>query len=299
MIDIMNEEVIVYDFKKPQRYSTGNMRFLSVIAEEFCKSINLFVAYELKRPNIVCKLEKIEQTNYEEFINIISDDSVIIEHAIQPLVQGLIYQLDKSVALSFIDLILGGDGVFGDCKRELTEVDRELMSYIGSKFLSKMHVFEGCDRSEVSNIHTNIGSSKKYPISESVVISHMKMMDGNKEVGRMSFCNPYSCMEPVLEQLEPKRLFRSKNNEYDFEFTNAIYNKICGTSAEMVAILGRTKISVEELLELKLGDIITLDTKINGDIDMNVGGSKSFKCKPGLIKNKKGVIITDCIKKEV
>ncbi|EPZ56444.1 hypothetical protein H477_2690 [[Clostridium] sordellii ATCC 9714] len=39
----MKQKVTVYDFKKPQRYSTGNMRFLSVIAEEFCKSINLFL----------------------------------------------------------------------------------------------------------------------------------------------------------------------------------------------------------------------------------------------------------------
>ena len=39
----MNQEITVYDFKKPQRYSTANMRFLSVIAEEICKSINLFI----------------------------------------------------------------------------------------------------------------------------------------------------------------------------------------------------------------------------------------------------------------
>lgn len=295
----MSEEIVVYDFKKPQRYSTGNMRFLSIIEEEFCKNINLFVAYELKRPNIVCKLEKIEQTNYEEFMNMISNDSVIIEHSIQPLVQGLIYQIDKSVALTFVDLILGGDGVFSDYNRELTEVDRELISYIGSKFLTKMHIFEGCEHREVSNIYTNVGSSKKYPVSESVLISHMRMMDGNKEVGKMTFCNPYSCMEPVLDQLEPKRLFKSKNIEYDFEFTNAIYNKICGTSAEMIAVLGKTEISVEELLDLKLGDVITLDTKIDGNIDLHVGGAKSFKCKPGLIKNKRGVIIIDSAKKEV
>lgn len=295
----MKKEVIVYDFKKPQRYSTDNMRFISVISEEFCKNINIFVNYELKKPNIVCKLEKIEQTNYEEFMNMISNDSVIIENAIQPLVQGLIYQLDKSVSLSLIDLMLGGDGIFEDYKRELTEVDRELISYIASDFLTKMHIFEGCEYREVSNVYTNIGSSKKYPVSESVLISHMKMMNGNKEVGKMSFCNPYSCMEPVLEQLEPKRLFKSKNNEYDFEFTSEMYNKICGTNTDIVARLGRTKISVEELLQLKLGDVIPLDTEINGDIDLHVGGSRSFKCKPGIIKNKKGVVITNSIEKEV
>ena len=296
----MGREVAAYDFKKPQRYSTDNMRFLSVISEEFCKNINMFIAYELKTPNIVCKLEKIEQTNYEEFMNMISNDSVIIEHAIQPLVKGLIYQLDKSIALTIIDLMLGGDGVFDDYKRELTEIDRELISHMGSNFLSKTHIFEGCERTEVTNVYSNAGSSQKYPISESVIISHMKMMNGNKEIGKMSFCNPFSCMEPVLEQLEPKRLFISRNKEYDFEFTSAIYNKVQGINTELIANLGSTKISVEELLKLELGDIITLDTKIDGDMDLYVGRSKSFKCKPGIIKskNKKGVVVTDSVKKE-
>ena len=48
----MDENVRVYDFKKPQRYSSDNMRFLSVVSEEFCKNVNLFLAYELKKQKI-------------------------------------------------------------------------------------------------------------------------------------------------------------------------------------------------------------------------------------------------------
>ena len=106
----MDENVRVYDFKKPQRYSSDNMRFLSVVSEEFCKNVNLFLAYELKKQKIHCKIEKVEQTNYDEFINIIDKDSVIVEHAIQPLVQDLIYQIDKNIALTLIDVVLGGSG---------------------------------------------------------------------------------------------------------------------------------------------------------------------------------------------
>ncbi|MGL6107889.1 flagellar motor switch protein FliM [Romboutsia sp.] len=294
----MNEEVMIYDFKKPQRYSADNMRFLSVTSEEFCKSINSFTAYELKKTKLTCKLEKIEQTNYEEFMNTIASDSVIIEHAIQPLVKGLLYQLDKSIALLLIDLTLGGDGILEDYKRELTEIDKELISYITSNLLNKMHMFEGCESREVTNVHSTGAVSKKYPVSESVIISHMKMMDGDREVGKMSFCNPYSSMELVLEQLETKRLFINKNHEYDFEFISAIYNRIHSVSTEIVARLGEASISVDELLDLKVDDVITLDTKIKGEIDLHVGGSRSFKCKPGIIKNKKGVIITDSVKKE-
>ena len=282
----MDENVRVYDFKKPQRYSSDNMRFLSVVSEEFCKNVNLFLAYELKKQKIHCKIEKVEQTNYDEFINLIDKDSVIAEHAIQPLVQDLIYQIDKTIALTLIDVVLGGDGLLENYDRNLTEIDKQLL-------------FQSCTHREVLRVHINAGASKKYPISESVLIAHMKVMYEDKEIGKMRFCEPYSCMEPILDLLETKKLFRNKNQEYDFEFTNAIYNNVCGAKVDLIARLGKSTIKVNELLDLKVGDIITLDTKVDGDIELDVSEARSFKCRPGLIKNKNGVVITDSVKKGV
>ena len=63
----------------------------------------------------------------------------------------------------------------------------------------------------------------------------MKVMYEDKEIGKMRFCEPYSCMEPILDLLETKKLFRNKNQEYDFEFTNAIYNNVCGAKVDLIA----------------------------------------------------------------
>ena len=295
----MDENVRVYDFKKPQRYSSDNMRFLSVVSEEFCKNVNLFLAYELKKQKIHCKIEKVEQTNYDEFINLIDKDSVIAEHAIQPLVQDLIYQIDKTIALTLIDVVLGGDGLLENYDRNLTEIDKQLLFKSVNDFLKRMYVVESCTHREVLRVHINAGASKKYPISESVLIAHMKVMYEDKEIGKMRFCEPYSCMEPILDLLETKKLFRNKNQEYDFEFTNAIYNNVCGAKVDLIARLGKSTIKVNELLDLKVGDIITLDTKVDGDIELDVSEARSFKCRPGLIKNKNGVVITDSVKKGV
>ena len=295
----MDENVRVYDFKKPQRYSSDNMRFLSVVSEEFCKNVNLFLAYELKKQKIHCKIEKVEQTNYDEFINIIDKDSIIVEHAIQPLVQDLIYQIDKTIALTLIDVVLGGDGLLENYDRSLTEIDKQLLFQSINDFLKRMYVVERCTHREVLRVHINAGASKKYPISESVLIAHMKVMYEDKEIGKMRFCEPYSCMEPILDFLETKKLFRNKNQEYDFEFTNAIYNNVCGAKVDLIARLGKSTIKVNELLDLKIGDVITLDTKVNGDIELDVSEARSFKCRPGLIKNKNGVLITDSVKKGV
>ena len=70
-------------------------------------------------------------------------------------------------------------------------------------------------------------------------------------------------------------------------------------SPNIIVISFRVTIKVNELLDLKVGDVITLDTQANGEIELDVSEARSFKCKPGLIKNKNGVLITDSIKKGV
>lgn len=293
----MDENVRVYDFKKPQRYSSDNMRFLSVVSEEFCKNVNLLLAYELKKQKIHCKVEKVEQTNYDEFVNLIDKDCIIAEHAIQPLVHDLIFQMDKKIALTVIDVVLGGEGILENYDRNLTEIDKQLLFQTINDFLQRMYVVESCTHREVSKVHINSRESKKYPISESVLIAHMKVMYGDKEIGKMRFCEPYSCMQPILGFLETKKLFRNKNQENDSEFTNAIYNNVCGAKADLIVTLGKSTIKVSDFLDLKIGDVIALDTKANGEIEIDVSEAKAFKCRPGLIKNKYGVVITDGVRK--
>lgn len=291
-------EVKVYDFKKPQRFSTDNLRFVSVITEEYCKILTSFMAYELKRPKFNCKLDKVEQTNYDEFVSMIDEDAVIVEYDMKPLVKNVIYQIDKEIALILIDLISGGDGIITNFSREITEIDKALINYTANQFLSNLHVIETCTSNEVANVNKNIAASRKYPISESVIVAHMSIHEDDKELGKTCFCMPYTCMEPVLSQMETKKLFRDKDIEYDSEFTNAIYKNVCGTTSEVSVQLGETGINVKDLLNLSVDDIITLDNDINDEIPIFVERFKSFMGKPGLIKDKRAVIITDIIRKE-
>ncbi|MCQ4698245.1 FliM/FliN family flagellar motor switch protein [Paeniclostridium sordellii] len=294
---IIEKQIRNYDFKNPQRYSTDNMRFLSVISEDFCKYMNLHINFELKRKNITCKLEKVEQTNFQEFMDITNSGSIIVEHDIFPLVKGLIYQVDKSVVLTLIDLMLGGDGTFEDANRELTEIDKHLMLHAATTYITRLYIVDGCTKRKVSSIHTNMESSRKYSVSESVLIAHMTMYDGKKEIGKMRFCNPYCCMEPILGQLETKKLLKSTHIEGQYEFSQAIYKNICNVKAELLATLGKTKISVKDLINLNVGDVLKLETKTNEHSLLSVNGSNVYKCRTGLIENKRGLVIEDMVEK--
>ena len=50
--------------------------------------------------------------------------------------------------------------------------------------------------------------------------------------------------------------------------------------------LGTASISIDEVLDLKKGDIIKLDQQINEKLIVSVNGRKKFDASPGIIENR-------------
>jgi flagellar motor switch protein FliM len=51
-------------------------------------------------------------------------------------------------------------------------------------------------------------------------------------------------------------------------------------------------------LELQIGDVLQLDTNVNGDMEVLVGEISKFLAKPGVRRNKVALKITEIIKEE-
>ncbi|MFN9303275.1 MAG: FliM/FliN family flagellar motor switch protein, partial [Candidatus Kapaibacterium sp.] len=58
------------------------------------------------------------------------------------------------------------------------------------------------------------------------------------------------------------------------------------------ALLGKASIGVGELLELKVGDILKLNTRINQEIEVIIAGRRKLAARPGAVDGKKSVKIT-------
>ena len=64
----------------------------------------------------------------------------------------------------------------------------------------------------------------------------------------------------------------------------------------VVAEIGEVPITVSEVLDLRVGDVVKLpDTKIDSDMVLKLGGRRKYKCRPGLIGNRVSVQIGDSI----
>lgn len=295
-------DIKVYDFKKVEKFSTENIRFLSLMSEEFCKTSNLQISYELKNKNLKLSMNETHQSNFGEFIETINYNCVIVEYKMNPLVENLVLSIDKYVALAMIDLILGGDGNVTDIDRELTDIDVDLLRYLIEKLLTRIQMPQGCEEVELTRVYTNMAQYQKFNSKEAVFNSSINIsLDGNR-IGLMNLCIPYSSMELVLENLLYKKIEKQDlqdENVEDSIYDNSMFKQIENIDIDVSATLGSTKINIIDLLKLEKGDILLLDQKINEDITINIGGSKAYSGKVGLIGIKKAIEITNTLSKEI
>ena len=62
-------------------------------------------------------------------------------------------------------------------------------------------------------------------------------------------------------------------------------------------IVGKTNITVDEFINIQVGDVIPLDSYVNSDFKVQVGELTKFYAKPGVNKGKNAIQITSIIRK--
>ena len=64
------------------------------------------------------------------------------------------------------------------------------------------------------------------------------------------------------------------------------------------AVLGTSKISVSDFVNLQVGDVIKIDKKVDQELEVYVGNIKKFTALPGFFVNKYAVRVTNVIREE-
>lgn len=295
------EDIKLYDFKKNERFSLENIRQLSLMCEEFCKTSNMQISYETKSEGFKLVVNKSLQTTYGELIESLEGNNVVIEYNILPLVKNLTLFIDKTSVLSIVDLLLGGNGKIENLDREPTNIDLELLRYLFENLLKRIYISYQYETVEVSKVYSNKAQYQKLNNKDMIFTSLINVSLENKVIGGLRFCIPYESIKEVINDFGNDKIKQDENLEEDKIkdiSSNEIFEFIQDVEVDVFAKLGETKVSINDLLNLEIGDVILLDQKTNDDIIISIGESKIYKAKPGVIGVKKAVEITDIIDKE-
>jgi len=291
------KKVKVYDFRRPNKFSKDQIHTLHVIFENYTRSLSTYLSAQL-RAAIQMEILSVEQLTYEEFIRSIPNPTILNIFSLYPLEGSAIMEINPNIGFAFLDRLLGGPGDTIAKVRGLTEIEQTVMERLAQKMLdylaepwsSIIELEPSLDRIETNPQFTQLVS----PSEIMIIVSLETQMAG--VLGMVNICIPFLVLEPILDKLSVHYYYSATNTKTSAENFAAIQYKLENTEIPVKVLLGRTTITVRDLLELSVGDVIPLERNIHEELEVAIGQRTKFLGKPGILGNRISLQISQVIK---
>jgi flagellar motor switch protein FliM len=288
------KEIKNWDFRHPHRVSKEQLESLKSIHNSFALKLSSLYS-NLQRETLKVDLKVADQIIYADFIASLSSPGPTYILSLETLPGLALLNFSPSLAFNFVDKMLGGKGSLLELNRELTGIEKSILSKVMFKTLTELQNAWG---ESIPLIFKNIGFEGKpeviqiAPDSEASITITLEVKSENS-IGSLALCYPCPTLEPVLPKLTNKTLIPLKKKQEQPLLQQEIIGKnLRGAKCLVKAILGNTEVSVGELLNLKEGDVIVLDQNIFDPIKISIGENQKFQAYPGLSGKNKAFQIT-------
>lgn len=288
-----------YDFARPAKFSKEHLRTLEIIFEHFGRLLATNLPAYLRK-SVSVDVVNSEVVIYSEFSNALSNPVLLGVVGMEPLVGNVIMEMASNLGFAIVDRLLGGVGNSLEKEREFTEIELSILERIFTICVNLLrepweNVVDTSPR--LIRIETNSQFAQIISPSETIAIVTINLKVGDVE-GLMNVCLPFTTLEPVMDKLNTKYWFSTMKERDSNSYEAAIESIIDNAMIPMKAVLGTSKISVQDFVNLQLGDIIKIDKKVDQELEVYVGNIKKFKALPGYSDNKYAVRVTEVMREE-
>jgi flagellar motor switch protein FliM len=289
-----------YDFLSPKKFTREQIRLLQNIFDSFSRLLSLYLSGQL---SISCKVDvmQVEEEEYREFSNALNDSTLIALMGLHSNTYNIedkqiLLEMSRPISFFILDKMLGGNGSGYHIDRDYTEIEISLLEYLFKQFcdLMKNAWTNYFDVSfSMDAVETNPQLIQAIQQDESVAIVVLEITLDNLK-GTLNICLPANSLEEIFKSYNVK--FVKANKKDDVKTAQHrrenIMNQLKDTPLTVSAILGKTNVSLKELLDLQPGDIIPLDSKVEpGSITVNIEKFHWFKGTIGMTKKNYAVRI--------
>lgn len=297
--DTKEKQVKNYDFARPSKFSKDHLRTLEIIFENYGRLLSTNLPAYLRK-NVQVEVVNAEANTYSEFANALSNPVILGVVNFAPLEGNIIIELSANLGFTIVDRMLGGGGAQLERNRDFTEIELIILERVLEVCTNLLvDPWESVVSIEprLERIETNSQFAQFISPGEMTAIITMSVKIGSVE-GLMNICIPYSCVEPVIDKLNTKYWYSSMKESDSGAYQEVIEDIIDYAKIPVKAMLGRSTISVNDYINIQIGDIIKLDTKVNDELEVYVGNIKKFTALPGATSDSYAVRVTSVIREE-
>ena len=277
--------IVPYDLTSQDRIIRGQMPTLDSIneriASSFGKTLSGRLRLELRvaaTPAVLMKFNEVTGTVADQTITGVL--SLGAGHGLALMV------LEGPLTRGFLGAALGDRSVAssnkeGEVRAELTSVEKLVLKHILSVFCDGMAAsweevlafqpevlrFESDPRMAIISTPSDVAILCSFEVTGSLD-------------GKLMLAIPYAAVEPAKKALtSPPRL----GGQRDAKFSQALAREIEAVEIEVRVEIGRRSLTLADLVELKAGDIITLNTNEGSPLPVFVQGRPKMTASPRVV----------------
>jgi flagellar motor switch protein FliM len=112
----------------------------------------------------------------------------------------------------------------------------------------------------------------------------------------LNLCFPYFVLEDVMPKLSAQHQIAHNQRKRSHHDENIVKHKLKKADIPVSVNLGRTELSLREVLDLAKGDIVRLDNRLDQMLEVIIGDTAKFRGKPGIFRGHKAVQVVSEIR---
>ncbi|CAG1005154.1 Flagellar motor switch protein FliM [Methylophilaceae bacterium] len=270
-----------YNLATQERIVRGRLPTLEIINERFARLLRIGLFNFLRRTSEV-SVGSVRISKYSDFIRNLVVPTNLNLVQIKPFRGTSLMIFDPNLVFLLVDNLFGGDGRFHTRVegRDFTQTEQRIIKRVLDivtetymKSWEPVYPIE-CEyvRSEMNTQFANIATPNE------VVVSTTFTVELGSESGDIHFCMPYAMIEPIRDILSSS--LQGEVLGVDKRWVRLMTQQIQGAEVEVVANLAKAKMTLSDVLNMKVGDVIPLS--LSETVEAQVDNVPVMECKYGL-----------------
>ncbi len=291
-----------YDFYSPKKFTKDKLKILKSIFDNYSRIAGSQIN-SLFRTSSELSVVTVEEQRYYEFANALGDNDVLTivnvslpDHSKNP---PLMINVSMTLMLSLIDRMLGGvgDDIVIDSSYTYTEIEmvlyRRVVQYIIGALKDSWSSYINLNF-ELDRLEENPSMFQEIGVDETIVIVVIDV-DMKECSGRFNICIPGNLLMNIFDTMDKRKHIAMGAEANSQDNRQEIMNSIKASDLLVQAQVGEAVITLDDVYNLHVGDVINLGTPKDSNVQLYVESQPWFRGQLGVHKRNVAVRIEDLV----
>ncbi len=268
---------VPYDLGNQEWIVRGRMPTLDIIHQQFARLFRMSLGDALRKPVEVTVTNQAVM-KFGDFIKRLPLPAFLTIISMEPLRGFALMATDAATVYLLVDHFFGGSGQthVKPEGQDFTLIEQRVMSRVTTMALENLEkAWEPVHLVAIKAVRSEMNPQlAAIVIASEIVIVITVGIELGDAVGDVHLCLPYAMLEPLREKLQTS--FQSDMYEVDQGWVTRFCMRVQEATVSMTVHLGSTSISIEDLWNFSVGDVVVLEQGISNPLLATIEGTPKF-----------------------